>query len=244
VGAGIKGYGSPLLPARLPDFGRLHEATQLETAGPAAINFAQPFPVDTPDLPGFLPRDQGQYSVPGDTGSVFVLAEKALIHQYAGSAEVIGAALDSLRIPRRAGSGVSPRGQRYSVQRLATDSFRLRLAVQDTALDFTSVQAPRLRYYRGHYYTSTLSQLDSTKWTVRRMAVANGCIRQQLFNPDSLRVRALDPAMVQRQRANGQLVFTLAPQSHRAIGQVSSYAGLWLDLPNSGPVETQAKVGW
>jgi hypothetical protein len=207
------------------------EATRLETAGPVVVNFAQPFPTEAPDLPGFLPHNQGQYTTPGDTSSVFVLAEKALIHSYAGRAEVTGAELDSLRIPRRVGSGVSPKGQRYSVQRLATDSFRLRLAIQDTVLNFTSVKAPRLRYYKGHYYTSTPTWQDSTKWMVRRLAVANGRIKQQLFNPDSLRVRALDPATVQRRRANGQLVFTLAPQSRRAIGQVSSYAGLWLDLP-------------
>ncbi len=104
------------------------EASQLETAGPVFVNFAQPFPASMPDLPGFLPRDRGQCAAPGDTGSVFVLAEKALVHRYASRAEVAGAELDSLRIPRRAGSGVSPHGQPYSVQRQGADSFRLRLA--------------------------------------------------------------------------------------------------------------------
>jgi hypothetical protein len=125
------------------------EAIQLETAGPVTVSFAQPFPAEMPDLPGFLPRHRGQYTAPGDTGGVFVLAERALVHRYAGRAEVTGAELGSLRIPRRAGSGVNSKGQPYSVQLLAADSFRLRLAVQDTVLNLTSAQAPRLRYYRG-----------------------------------------------------------------------------------------------
>lgn len=217
------------------------EATQLETAGPVVVNFAQPFPVSSPDLPGFLPRDQGTYTVPGDTSSVLVLAESALLKKYTETMAVAGAQLDSLHIPRHAGYGSNPVGLRYSVQPLAADSFRLRVAALDTVLDFAGPRAPRLRYYRGYYYTSTPAYLDSTKWVVRRLAVAKGRLTQQLFNPDSLRVQALDPTTVQRQRTNGQLVFTLAPQSRRAIAQVSSYAGLWLDLPTSGPVETMAE---
>jgi hypothetical protein len=211
------------------------EASQLETAGPVVVNFAQPFPATSPDLPGFLPRDRGQYIAPDDTGKVFLLREKALIKRYFGAIDVDGEQLDILHISRQAGSGISPKGTRYSVQPLAADSFRLRIEVLDTLMSFTGPQAPRLRYYQGYYYTNTPSRLDSTKWTVRRLAVANGHIRQQLFNPDSLRVRALDPVMVQRRRTNGQLILTLAPQSRRAVGQVSSYAGLWLDLPTARP---------
>jgi len=212
------------------------EATQLETTGPVVVNFAQPFPATSPDLPGFLPRDQGQYIAPDDTSKLFLLREKALIKRYFGAIDVDGKQLDILRISHQAGSGISPQGTRYSVQPLAPDSFRLRIEVLDTLLSFTGPQAPRLRYYQGYYYTSTPSRLDSTKWTVRRLAVANGHVKQQLFNPDSLRVRALDPVIVQRQRTNGQLLITLLPQSRRAIGQVSSYAGLWLDLPPASPL--------
>jgi hypothetical protein len=217
------------------------EATQLEMAGPVVVNFAQPFPASAPDLPGFLPRDWGRYATPGDTGSTIALSKKALINTCFAVADVAGAQLDSLHIARRSGSGLSPARLHYHVQALATDSFRLRLETQDTLLNFAGPRAPRLRYYLGYYYTSTPSRQDSTKWTVRRLAVANGRLTQQLFNPDSLRVQTLDPTTVQRQRTNGQLVFTLAPQSRRAIAQVSSYAGLWLNLPTAGPVETTAE---
>ena len=213
------------------------EATQLETTGPVAVNFTQPFPVNAPDLPGFLPRDQGLYTAPDDTSNRVVLGKKVLISKHYDASDVAGAQLDSLHIPHRTGSGLSRTRLRYRVQALAADSFRLRLETQDTLLDLAGPQAPRLRYHQGYYYTSTPSRLDSTKWTVRRLAVAHGHLTRQLFNPDSLRVQALDPAVVQRRRANGQLLISLAPQSRRAIEQVSSYAGLWLDFPVSNPIK-------
>ncbi len=210
-------------------------ATEIETAGPVVVNFTQPFPATVPDLPGFLPRDRGQYTSLRNTGKVFMVGEKTLVKKYFGATDVDGQQLDILHIPRQAGSGLSPKGTRYQVLPLAADSFRLRIEMRDTLLDFTRPQAPRLRYYKGYHYTSSPSRQDSTKWTVRRLAVADGHLTQQLFNPDSLRVRALDPTIVQRKRSSGQLVITLAPQSRRAIGQVSDYAGLWLDLPTAGP---------
>ncbi len=217
------------------------DATQLETAGPVVVNFIQPFPATAPNLPGFLPHDWGRYIALNDTGKIFILGEKTLIKRYFGATDVDGKQLDILHISRQTSSGLSPEGIHYSVRPLAADSFRLRIEVLDTLLNFAGPQAPILRYYQGYYYTSTPSRQDSTKWTVRRLAVANGHITQQLFNPDSLRMQALEPAMVQRQRTRGQLVFTLSPQARRAVGQVSSYAGLWLDLPASGPVAVQAE---
>jgi hypothetical protein len=209
--------------------------TEIETAGPVVVSFSQPFPANCPDLPGFLPRHRGQYPALTDTGKVFVVGEKALVKKYFGATDVNGQQLDILHIPRQASSGLSSEGTRYQVQPLAADSFRLRIEVRDTLLDFTHAQAPRLRYYQGYYYTSAPSRQDSTKWMVRRLAVVGGHLTRQLFNPDSLRVRALDPKMIQQRRTNGQLLITLSPQSRRAIGQVSGYAGLWLDLPAAGP---------
>jgi hypothetical protein len=217
------------------------EATQLETADPVVVNFAQPFPANAPDLPGFRPRDLGQYTTLTDTSKVLVMSKKALVRRYFERLDANGALLDSLHIPRHAGSGLGPMQLRYGVQKLATDSFRLRIETSDTLLSFVGPQVPRLRYYRGYYYTSTPSRQDSTKWTVRRLAVANHHITQQLFNPDSLRVQALDPTGVQRRRNAGQLVITLAPQPGRATEQVSKYAGLWLDLPTSSPADVLAE---
>jgi hypothetical protein len=106
----------------------------------------------------------------------------------------------------------------------------------------TGPHAPRLRYYRGWYYLSAPAINDSTKWTVRRLGVGTGYLVRQFFNPDSLRVRALDPANRRQQRTGAQLVITLSPQSRRAIRQVSSYGGLWLDMPTaSHPVVMRAE---
>jgi hypothetical protein len=217
------------------------EATQLETAGPVVVNFSQPFPAHLPDLPGFLPRDRGRYAVPGDTGRVVVLEERALVNNYFTLADVAGKQLEALHIGPHASSGLASSRLRYQVQAIGPDSFRLRLETRDTLLNFSGLRAPHLRYYKGYYYTSTPSYQDSAKWTVRRLAVANGHLTQQLFNPDSLRVRALDPTIVQQKRRRGQLILTLSPQSRRAIGQVSSYAGLWLDLPTADPTEATAE---
>lgn len=205
--------------------------TQLEIAGPVVVSFDQPFPADAPDLPGFLPRDWGRYTDLADTSRVFELGETSLAARYSAVESLSRVQLDSLRLPCRAWSGLSPDGVRYRVTPLAADSFRLQTQAIVKVLDLARSPAPKLRYYRGYYYTSTPAYLDSTKWTVRRVAVARGRIIQQLFNPDSLRVRALDPATVRQQRGGGQLLITLAPHSRRAIGQVSSYAGLWLDVP-------------
>ncbi len=213
------------------------ETTLLETAGPVVVNFDQPFPANVPDLPGFLPRDLGRYTTLNDTSKILVLRERALVNSHVETKDVAGVQLDFLHIPRRTGSGLASAQVRYHVQALAADSFRLRVETADTVLSFNGPHAPRLRRYRGYYYTSTPSHQDTSKWTVRRLAVADGYIRQQLFNPDSLRVQALDPTIVQRQWAKGQLILTLGPQSHRGIAQVNSYAGLWLDVPASDPKE-------
>ena len=133
-------------------------ATQLEVAGPVVVNFTQPFPASSPDLSGFMPRDQGRYIVPGDTNRIIVLGKNTLINNYFAVTDVAGAQLDSLHIPRHAGSGLSAARLRYRVQTLAADSFRLRVEVQDTLLEFAGPQAPRLRYYRGYYYTSVPSR--------------------------------------------------------------------------------------
>ncbi len=220
-------------------------APDLETAGPVVVSFDQPFPANAPDLPGFLPRDWGQYTTPGDTSNVFVVSAQALVGRSIGTAHVGGALLDSLGLPHRRWGGLAPDGLRYHVTPLAADSFQLQVQKLDTVLRLQPAQPLHLRHYRGYYYTSTPSRRDSTQWTVRRLSFAEGHITQQLFNPDSLRVRALDPATVRQRYAKGQLLITISPQSRRDVGQVSSYAGLWLDKPaDSVTASAQNYLNW
>lgn len=63
---------------------------------------------------------------------------------------------------------------------------------------------------------------------VQRLAVVDQRFFLQRFNPDSLRIQALDPATVRQRRANGNLIFTLDPSPGRATRQVDGYDGLWL----------------
>ena len=131
-------------------------------------------------------------------------------------------------VPRQLGSYWGRDGFRYQVRTLAADSFRVRVEVYDTLLHLNSQPAPKLRRHRGWYYVSRPATEDSTKWEVQRLGIAKGRVVWQMLNPDSLRIRALDPTTVQQQRKAGQLLFTLSPQSRRAVWQVSSYDGIWL----------------
>jgi hypothetical protein len=221
--------------------------TQLETAGPVVVSFDQPFPANVPDLPGFLPRDCKAYAVHPDSSEEFLICAKALlIMRESWSDDYAGEWVDSMHLARRLGSSRAHDGMRYSVLHVGPggSSYWVHAEAYDTLVSLRGPRAPRLRYSRGWYYLSTPALLDSTKWTVRRLAVANGRLTQQLFNPDSLRVRALAPTIVQQRRANGQLLITLSPQSRRAIGQVSSYGGLWLAMPVARPAVVQHEFNY
>jgi hypothetical protein len=201
------------------------------------VNFDQPFPAGAPDLPGFLPRHRREYALQEDSSKVLILSRQVLLLKESWPDDYSGEWLDAKGIPRRRGSYWGRDSMRYLVMDMgpASNSYWVQTEVYDTLLNLQEPSATQLRHYRGWYYLNTPAATDSTKWNVWRLQVRNGYLNRQLFNPDSLRVRALDPAMVQQQRTNGQLVFTLSPQSRRAIGQVSSYAGLWLDVPTAGP---------
>lgn len=193
------------------------------------VNFSQPFPAGRSDLPGFLPRHCGRYSEQGnDSSRALIISQKSLVESHIESAELPGTWLDSMGVPRQLGSYLGRDGFRYQVRTLAADSFRVRVEVYDTLLSLNGQSALKLRRHRGWYYVSCPAAEDSTKWEVQRLGISSGRVVWQLPNPDSLRIRALDPATVRQQRKTGQLLFTLSPQSRRASWQVSSYDGLWL----------------
>ncbi|RZK90196.1 MAG: hypothetical protein EOO62_35415 [Hymenobacter sp.] len=159
---------------------------------------------------------------------MLVIGKKVLLKSRFDEGEFSGAFLDSMNIPRRSGRG--HQGRYYQVQALAADSFRVRVAAYDTLLNLSGQPRYKLRHYQGWYYVSAPATEDSTKWEVQRLGIVDGSVVQQVFNPDSLRTGALDPATVQRRHYQGKLIITLAPQSRQAIRQVSSYGGLWLRI--------------
>jgi hypothetical protein len=197
---------------------------------PVVVNFAQPFPADAPDLPGFLPRHRGRYPVPSNIERTTTITAKAVLQDFYATGRYAGFVLDSLGIPRRRGRYLGPTGSYYEVQAIVADSFQVREESRDTLLSLTGPGNYKLRHYRGWYYFSTPTTDDSTKWDVQRVGVVAGEVVHQIFNPDSLRILALDPTTVQRHHSKGQLIITLAPKSRSATSQVTSYSGLWLTL--------------
>jgi len=216
--------------------------SQLEIAGPVVVSFDQPFPANAPDLPGFPPRDCKDYAPHPDSAKTMLLrAKELLVAQDSWLASYPGEWLDAQGIARRPGSTAGSEGLRYRVMQAHPDrnTYRVRTTSYYPQISLAGPHAPRLRYYQGWYYLSSPAVNDSTKWTVRRLGVGTGYLVRQLFNPDSLRLRALDPAMRRQRRAGAQLFITLAPQSRRAIRQVSSYGGLWLDMPAYSNLEVE-----
>jgi len=194
------------------------------------VNFDQPFPFGKPDLPGFLPRHRRRYPEHTyDSSRSRIISDKLLVESHIVSVELSGAWLDSMGVPHQLGSYRGRDGFHYQVRTLAADSFRVRVEVYDTLLYLNSRPLSILRRHRGWYYVSRPAAEDSTKWEVQRLGILEGRVVLQLLNPDSLRIWALDPSTVQQQRKTGQLIFTLSPQSRRAIWQVSNYDGLWIE---------------
>ncbi len=198
----------------------------LPSCGPEVeVNFAQPFPRHAPDLSGFPARHQGQFVAADDTALTMLVENKLVVRRRFWSRMASAHQLDSLGLPARTFQGWGPDGQRYRVQAAPRDSFRLRGEQRDTLVALRP--GVKLRRYRGWYYLSA-PNADSATWTVQRLAVVDRQFFMQRFNPDSLRIRALDPATVRLRQANGNLIFTLSPQSGRANRQINDYEGLWL----------------
>ncbi len=198
----------------------------LASCGPEVeVNFAHPFPRNAPDLSGFPSRYQGLYVAAEDTGRTLLVGNRQVVQRRFHSRVATARQLDSLGLPPRSFQGRGLDGQRYDVQAMLRDSFRLRWEQRDTLVALGP--GVKLRRYRGWYYLSAPNSNGAT-WTVQRLAVVGQQFFLQRFNPDSLRIQALDPATVRQRRANGNLIFTLDPSPGRATWQVDGYDGLWL----------------
>ena len=190
------------------------------------VEFARPFPANAPDLREFPADCQGQYAATADAALCLSVGSQVLVRRRACRLTITAHQFDSLGLPPRAAQAWGPGGAHYQLQAVGADSVQLRWEERDTL----AALGPRakLRRYRGWYYLSTAGAADSAAWTVQRLAVANRQFSLQSFNPDTLRIRALDAATVQLRRGHGHRLFILSPRSGRATRQVSGYAGLWL----------------
>ncbi|MGI4870517.1 MAG: hypothetical protein ACRYFX_04985 [Janthinobacterium lividum] len=196
---------------------------------PVEVHFAQPFPAAAADLPGFAPGDCGRFVAADDSTRSVVVQPGLLLAQRLLADSVGLRQLDSLGLPRQAGIFRGHDSVLYRVQPLQASRFRLSQQWADTVLRLAAGSPARLRRYKGWYYLNLPTDTDAGQWEVQRLAVVGKQLYWQSFNPDTLRMQALEPGTVQVQRGQGRLHYTLQPHSARATRQVGRYAGLWLD---------------
>jgi hypothetical protein len=188
------------------------------------VDFAAPFPASATDLTGFAPRHWGHYVATSDTSETLLVNNRALVRQQWQTWPVAVKQLDSLSLPHRAGPGLL-HGQRFQLRALAADSFQLSWQESDTV--FALRKGTQLRRYKGWYYLNFPDEATPGRWQVQRLAVAGKQLTWQTFNPDSLRLRALDTSAIRLRREPQHLFFTLQPQTGHATRQLNGYAGLW-----------------
>lgn len=193
------------------------------------VEFAEPFPADAADLPGFAAHHQGRYQSATDTTEALLLGRQQLVLQQWQSWRLTGRQLDSLALPHRTGRGWL-QSQPYRVQALAADSFCLSWQRTDTLLRAGTGQPTRLRQYQGWYYLSEPDPAATGHWQVQRLAVAGRHLIRQALSPDSLRLRALDPAALELHREPHTLRFVVRPRGGHARHQLGRYTGLWQTL--------------
>lgn len=189
------------------------------------VSFAQPFPVGTAPAGAFARADQGQYQAVGDTTASLLIGPKWLLERRFSTDTLRTEQLDSLGLLRRVGLGYDSQGRAYQLWPLGDNSFRLRWERRDTLASLLGNSHTQVRRYHGWYYLNTPV---AGQWQVERIGKVGGRFCLQYFNPDSLRVRALQVQMVQLARDSGRLLFMLSPQPGLQSRQVHRYAGLWL----------------
>lgn len=191
------------------------------------VTFEAPFPAGSANLPQFRPHDQGRYYDAADTAATLVVSASNVVRQVQLSLRATGHQLDSMQVPRQAGSW--PRqGQQYRVTPLAVNLYRLNWLQADTLVTLRGRQPDQLRRHRGWYYLSSSGTGQLGTWQVSRLRVAGRQLLWQQLTTDTLRLRALDADAWRVRREPGLVQLTLNPQQRRAIRQLSGYEGLWL----------------
>jgi hypothetical protein len=213
----------------LLSIGLLGGLTGCGDGNPVEVAFQTPFPTGNANLGCFRPRDQNRYYSASDTTETLTLGPTTLVRQQWLTEKVSAKQLDSLGLPHRVGQW-STRLRLRRTGSLAADSFLLEQRLLDTLFVVGGRQKGVLRRHQGWYYLSTPNASEPAQWHVARLAVDGPSLQLQDFNPDSLRIRALDTSAVRLRREPPRLLFIIRPTSRRATHQVSSYAGLWLPL--------------
>lgn len=189
------------------------------------VDFAQPFPTQTPELSVFPARHRAVYTAADSTTSLCI-GPRAVWRQQLRSIMLSRRQLDSLPQPLRADSTYRENGRLHYLRLMGRDSVRATWLESDTLFTLAGPDAGRLRRFRGCYYLNTPNEAGDG-WWVQRLAIADRTLVWQTLGQDTLRLLALDPASVQNHRAKGVSSFRLVPAPGPQTRRVSRYAGLW-----------------
>ena len=193
--------------------------------GGVVVDFAAPFPAARADMPAFPARHQAVYTAADSTTSLCVgpraVWQQELRHEMRSRRQ-----LDSL--PHRLSADSTYQessGRRHYLRLVGADSVRDSWLECDTVFTLLGTNPGRLRRFQGQYY---LSSPDETgNWWVQRLEIAGPQLVWQTLGQDTLRLRALDAATVQRRREKNYTAFHLTPAPGPQMRRVGRYAGLW-----------------
>ena len=135
--------------------------------------------------------------------------------------------LDSLHLPLRADSAYQEKnGQLHYLRLMANGKVRDSWLRCDTIFSLVGADAGQLRRLQGRYYLSTPYRNDGS-WQVQRLDIAGRHLTWETLGQDTLRLKALDPASVQREVGKGVIYFHLTPEPGRQTRRMGRYDGLW-----------------
>jgi hypothetical protein len=190
------------------------------------VEFTAPFPAQGRDLAVFPRRIQAVYTAPDSVTSLCVGPTEVWRQQL--HRETFGRQLlDSLRQRLRADSTYrDDSGHLHYLKLVGRDSVRDSWLGLDTLFTLAGGQASQLRRFRGRYYLSTPTESAET-WDVQRLEITGRQLTWQTMGTDTLRLLALDTAVVRHHHARGVSYYRLTPGSGSQARQLSGYAGLW-----------------
>lgn len=189
------------------------------------VHFAQPFPANAANVTAFPARHRAVYTAL-DSSKSLCIGPKAVWRQELQSVMFSRHQLDSLPHSLLTDSTYQQDGHLHYLRLVGRDSVRDSWLSEDTIFTLAGPNAGRLRRFQGRYYLNTPSKPDGC-WQVQRLEINGARLSWQTLGQDTLRLLALDTAIVRRYRANNMLYFELAPAPGTQTNRAGRYAGLW-----------------
>ena len=192
--------------------------------GGVEIEFAQPFPTKGVDIAVFPARHRGVYTA-ADSSKSLCIGATAVWRQELHSFIFSRYQLDSLHHRLMADSTYQENGHLHYLRLVSRDSVRDSWLWNDTIFNLAGNEAGMLRRFQGRYYLNTPDE-TGTKWWVQRLEISGHHLRWQTLATDTLRLLALDTAIVRHHREKGISYYRLTP----APGPQTRHLGLCTEL--------------